>query len=60
MITYTTHRILSTNKHAKVPQHGFLAQKLNGRSEPLIQEADPHITKLAIEAQIEDKDDPKK
>ena len=28
-------------------------------SEPLIQEADPHITKLAIEAQMKDKDGPK-
>ena len=29
-------------------------------SEPLIQEADRHITKLAIEAQMYDKDGPKK
>ena len=29
-------------------------------SEPLIQEADPHITKIAIEAQMKDKDGPNK
>ena len=29
-------------------------------SEPLIQEADPHITKLAIEARKKDKDGPSK
>ena len=28
---YSTHRILSTNEHAKAPQHGFLAQRLNGQ-----------------------------
>ena len=29
-------------------------------SEPLIKEADPHITKIAIEARMYDKDGPKK
>ena len=29
-------------------------------SEPLIQEADPHIMKLAIEARMKDKDGPNK
>ena len=29
-------------------------------SEPLFQEADPHITKLAIEARMKEKDGPKK
>ena len=31
---------------AKVPRHGFLAQVKTAGSEPLFQEADPHITKL--------------
>ena len=50
---------VSTNEHAKVPQHGFLAQKVKW-SEPLIQKADPHITKLAIGAWMCDKDGPNK
>ena len=38
----------TTKEIAKVPLHGFLAQKVQlAGSEPLIQEADPHITKLA-------------
>ena len=52
--TYTTqltlHTDFSTNEHAKVPHHSFQAQRLIAGSEPLIQEADPHITKLAIGA----------
>ena len=39
----------STNE-VKVLHHGFLAQVKIALSEPLIQEADPHITKLALEA----------
>ena len=36
---------------AKVPRYGFLAHRFKmARSEPLIQEADIHITKFAIEA----------
>ena len=43
-VQYTTqltlHTEFSTNKHAKVPHHGFLAQKVKmAGSEPLIQEA---------------------
>ena len=43
---------------AKVPRHGFQAQVKMARSEPLFQEADPHITKLVIEARMKDKDGP--
>ena len=54
--TYTTqltlHTEFSTNKHAKVPHHGFLAERLMAGSEPLIQEADRHITKLTIGARM--------
>ena len=46
------HTEFSTNKKEKVPHHGFLEQRLMARSEPLIQEANPHITKLAIGARI--------
>ena len=34
--------------------HGFLAQRLMAGSEPIIQEADPHITKLAVRALMKD------
>ena len=44
---------------AKVPRHSFLAQVKTAGSEPLFQEADPHILKLAIEARMYDKDGPK-
>ena len=47
-------------RYAKVPHHGFLAKMLMARSEPLIQEADPHITKLAVGPQMKDKDGPNK
>ena len=54
--TYTTQLTLHTEQNkelAKVPRHGFLGQKVQmAGSEPLIQEADPHITILATEAQI--------
>ena len=36
--------------------HGFLAKMLMARSEPLIQAADPHITKLVIGPRMKDKD----
>ena len=52
MDEFTLHTEFSTNKHAKVPHHGFLAQRLMAGSELLIQEADPHITKLAIGARM--------
>ena len=43
---------IQVDAHAKVPHHGFLAQRLIDGSEPLIQKADPHITKLAIGARM--------
>ena len=48
-ITCRPTHIDSTNQ-AKVPYCGFLAKRLMARSEPLIQEADPHITKHALGA----------
>ena len=62
--TYTTQPTLHTEQTkelAKVPRHGFLAQRFKmARSEPLIQEADPHITKLANISSDVGKDGPKK
>ena len=59
-INLTLHAEFSTKVLAKVPVTFTWHKGSNGWSEPLIQEADPHIMKLAIEARMQDKDGQKK
>ena len=53
--TYSTHRILN-QRTCKGTSSWFPGTKVQmAWSEPLIQEADPHITKLTIETRMQDK-----
>ena len=55
-----TYRILNQRTCKGTPSR-FPGTKVQmARSEPLIQEADPHIMKLALEARMKNKDGPNK